>query len=227
MIPSFDPLSYPYPSKRNLVYGSKGMVCTSQPLAAQAGLEVLKRGGNAVDAAIAAAACLTVVEPTSNGIGGDAFAQVWYQGKLYGLNASGPAPALTDGEKIRKAGFEEIPHEGWLSVTVPGLPSAWCALSKRFGSLPLEDVFFPAIRYAEEGYPVSPTVSELWEEGFQRFTAAKELGGELFSPWFNIFAPGGKAPKAGELWRSPAHAETLRELAETGCEAFYLSLIHI
>ena len=222
MIPSFDPLSYPYPSKRNLVYGSKGMVCTSQPLAAQAGLEVLKRGGNAVDAAIAAAACLTVVEPTSNGIGGDAFAQVWYEGKLYGLNASGPAPALTDGEKIRKAGFEEIPHNGWFPVTVPGLPAAWGALSKRFGFLPLKDVFSPAIRYAEEGYPVSPTVSELWEEGFQRFSQAlKEPDGGLYRPWFSVFAPGGKAPKAGELWRSPLHGETLFELAETGCESFY------
>ena len=105
MLPWFNPLSYPYPSKRNLVYGSKGMVCTSQPLAAQAGLEILKRGGNAIDAAVAAAACLTVVEPTSNGIGGDAFAQVWFNGKLYGLNASGPAPKLADAQKIREAGF--------------------------------------------------------------------------------------------------------------------------
>ncbi|HQA48756.1 MAG TPA: gamma-glutamyltransferase, partial [Bacillota bacterium] len=120
----FDPRRFDYPSRRNVVYAKKGMVATSQHLAAQAGLDMLKKGGNAVDAAIAAAACLTVVEPTSNGVGGDAFAIVWTDGKLYGLNASGPAPGAISAEALRKAGYKEMPQTGWIPVTVPGAPSA-------------------------------------------------------------------------------------------------------
>ena len=226
MLPWFNPLSYPYPSKRNLVYGSKGMVCTSQPLAAQAGLEILKRGGNAVDAAVAAAACLTVVEPTSNGIGGDAFAQVWFNGKLYGLNASGPAPKLADAQKIREAGFCKMPQNGWVPVTVPGIPSAWASLSKRFGQLSLKDTLTPAIQYAEDGYPVSPNVSFHWQEELKRFEKAlTEPDGAIYQPWFKTFAPQGRAPVAGEIWCSPAHAKTLSELAETECESFYRGAI--
>ena len=204
------------------MYGRKGMVCASQPLAAQAGLEILKQGGNAVDAAIAAAACLTVTEPVSNGIGGDAFAQVWYQGRLYGLNSSGPAPALAEAEKIREKGYSAMPKQGWIPVTVPGIPAAWASLSERFGALPFKELLSPAIQYAEEGYPVSPTVSELWEEEFRRFMkASDEEDGALYRRWFEVFAPEGAPPKAGEIWRSPAHAETLRELPATNCASFY------
>src|SRR5690606_13650503 len=121
-------------------FAKNGMVATSQPLAAQAGLDILKKGGNAIDAAIATAACLTVVEPTSNGIGGDAFALVWVKGELHGLNASGFAPKNISIEKLKEAGYDEIPETGWVPVTVPGLPSAWAALSKRFGKLPLTEV---------------------------------------------------------------------------------------
>ncbi|HHY26167.1 MAG TPA: gamma-glutamyltransferase, partial [Desulfitobacterium dehalogenans] len=136
----YDPLYHPYPSKRSLSYANRGMVATSQALAAQAGLDILKKGGNAIDAAIATAACLTVVEPTSNGIGGDAFALVWTKGQLHGLNASGTAPASLSGHDLIKAGHSEMPQYGWIPVTVPGAPAAWAALSERFGRLPLSEV---------------------------------------------------------------------------------------
>lgn len=221
---NFNPLSNRYPSRRSLVYGAKGMVCTSQPLAAQAGLDILKRGGNAVDAAVAAAACLTVVEPTSNGVGGDAFAIVWSKGKLYGLNASGPAPALADPEALRAKGYTKMPRRGWNAVTVPGIPSAWSALAGRFGKLPFEQLFEPAISYAEEGYPVSPVVSLLWERGARLFSSAQvagELTPEEQRAWFAMFAPDGRAPKAGELWKAPDLAQTLRLLAQSRCSEFY------
>ena len=136
----FNAQRYRYSSRRAVVYGVKGMVATGQPLAAQAGLEILKKGGNAVDAAVATAACLTVVEPTSNGIGGDAFALVWNEGKLHGLNASGFSPKMTDASVLLSAGLKEVPKFGWHSVTVPGAPSAWAELSKKFGRLPLPGV---------------------------------------------------------------------------------------
>ena len=119
---NFDATRYRYPSRRTVVFGSRGMVATGQPLAAQAGLDILKKGGNAVDAAVAAAACLTVVEPTSNGIGGDCFALVWSGGRLHGLNASGPAPVLADAGVLRETGHREVPRYGWDAVTVPGAP---------------------------------------------------------------------------------------------------------
>ena len=121
----FDALKYNYPSQRSVVYAQNGMVATSQPLAAQAGLDILKKGGNAIDAAIATAACLTVVEPTSNGIGGDAFALVWIDGKLHGLNSSGPAPKSISIDGLKNKGYDEIPKFGVIPVTVPGAPAAF------------------------------------------------------------------------------------------------------
>lgn len=215
----FDAHKYSYPSRRNIVYGKKGMVATSHPLAAQAGLEVLKKGGNAVDAAVAAAACLTVVEPTSNGIGGDAFALVWSGGKLHGLNASGPSAAAIPAEVISKVAEHGIPRHGWIPVTVPGIPSAWAALSKRFGRLGLSEALAPAIAYAYEGHSVAPTVSKAWEGAWRTYKLA--LKEELFSHWFDTFAPAGMAPKAGEIWSSPDHGSTLEAIGATGAEAFY------
>ncbi|HLN64759.1 MAG TPA: gamma-glutamyltransferase family protein [Symbiobacteriaceae bacterium] len=215
----FDPLQFPYPSRRTPVYARNGMVATSQPLAAQAGLIVLQKGGNAIDAAIATAAALTVVEPTSNGIGGDAFALVWTGGKLHGLNASGPAPQAISLEALAKAGVSEIPKYGFIPVTVPGAPSAWAELSARFGKLPLTEVLAPAIAYAEQGYPVSPTLGYYWKNAVNIFT--KTLQGEEFKHWFDTFAPAGRAPEVGEMWRSEAHARTLQLIAETKAEAFY------
>lgn len=214
-----DYLNYPYASQRMATFGKNGMVATSQPLAAQAGLDILKKGGNAVDAAIATAACLTVVEPTSNGIGGDAFALVWIKGELHGLNASGPAPSGISIEAVKELGHTAMPKHGFIPVTVPGAPSAWAELSKRFGKLPLTEVLAPAIKYAREGYPVSPTLGKFWKLAYNRFKEA--FTGAEYASWFETFAPEGRAPEIGEVWSSEGHAQTLSSIAETNAESFY------
>ena len=211
--------SKPYKGERQPVYARKGIVATSQPLAANAGLEILKKGGNAVDAAIATAAALTVVEPTSNGIGGDAFAIVWMNGEMYGLNSSGPSPKNLTIDAVKQLGHEKMPVHGLVPITVPGAPAAWAALSKRFGKLPLSEVLAPAITYAEEGYPLSPVLGRNWKTSFTKFKASfKEA---YYQEWFNVFAPNDRAPEIGEMWRSPGHARTLRKIAETNAEDFY------
>ncbi|MCM3597352.1 gamma-glutamyltransferase family protein [Metabacillus idriensis] len=216
---NFDYLNHPYPSERQTVFAKNGMVATSQPLAAQAGLDILKKGGNAIDAAIAAAAALTVLEPTSNGIGGDAFALVWTNGNLYGLNASGPAPSGLSIEAVKAKGYAKMPVHGVTPITVPGAPAAWVQLSKRFGRLPLQDVLAPAIAYAEEGYPLTPILGKYWALAYEKFKTS--LTGPEFEAWFAAFAPNNRAPKIGEIWRSADHAATLREIAETNGESFY------
>ena len=218
-MPVGNSLHYPHPSRRTVTYAKRGMVATSQPLAAQAGLDILKKGGNAVDAAIATAACLTVLEPTANGIGGDAFALIWFGGKLQGLNASGPAPRSISIAKLRDAGVEQMPRFGFLPVTVPGAPAAWAECNRRFGALPLTEVLTPAIDYAERGYPLSPILAYYWQRAFDLYQS--RLRGEQFRGWFETFAPQGRAPKAGEIWRSLDHAHTLRDIAETNAESFY------
>lgn len=213
---------YPFASQRNAVYSSNGMVATSQPLAAQAGLAILQKGGNAIDAAIAVAASLTVVEPTSNGIGGDAFALVWMKDKLYGLNASGMSPESISIEALKERGMAEMPTYGWIPVTVPGIPSAWASLSQRWGKLSLLECLIPAIDYAEQGFPVSPTLAKFWKMAFDKFTTLRnQSGGDIYEEWFNTFAPEGKAPALGEMWKSPNHAKTLRMIGETNGNAFY------
>ncbi|MBN2875640.1 MAG: gamma-glutamyltransferase, partial [Spirochaetales bacterium] len=221
----FDPLSRAYPSARTVVYARNGMVCTGQPLAAQAGLEALRRGGNAVDAAIATATALTVVEPTANGIGGDAFALVWKDGQLYGLNSSGPAPALLSISSLAHQDPPSIDPLSWEAVTVPGIPAAWAALSSRFGALPYGDLFSDAIRYASDGFPVSPVCAHYWARACDRYSSV--LKRAEFAEWFKVFtgggsgSPGTNSPKAGSIWRSPDHAATLAELALSGSESFY------
>jgi gamma-glutamyltranspeptidase/glutathione hydrolase len=214
----FDYLSYPYPSRRGVLFAAKGMVASSQGLAAEVGLHMLKKGGNAVDAAVAAAICLTVVEPTSNGIGGDAFALVWANGELHGLNASGPAPARLTAKIVGERGFTQMPTDGWLPVTVPGTPAAWQALSRRLGRLPFAELFEPAIEYARAGYPVSPVISVLWQKAAERF---KKCRGEEFAGWFKTFAPEGETPRPGSVVKLPAHARTLDLIAHSGAEEFY------
>ncbi len=215
--------SYPYASQRNAVYSTNGMVATSQPLAAQAGLRILQQGGNAVDAAIAMAAALTVVEPSSNGIGGDAFALVWIKDKLHGLNASGLSPKAISADKVRASGESEMPTYGWTPVTVPGAPSAWVALNERWGELSLLECLTPAIEYAENGYPLSPTLAKNWAKAAAKFAKlkAESQQGDVFDEWLNVFAPNGAAPKLGEVWRSPDHGATLRAIGETQGKAFY------
>lgn len=217
---SFDPLTYHYASRRNVVYGRNGMVCTGNPLAAQAGLDVLRKGGNAIDAAVAAASSLTVVEPTANGIGSDAFAIVYTGGKLYGLNSSGPSPRSISLEEVRGRGFEKMPEDGVIPVNVPGAPGAWAALSERFGRMPLKESMATAIGYAEDGYPIQPGVGEGWKASFERCRKAAEKFPEVNS-WFETFAPDGRPLKVGELLRLPGHARTLRAIAETNAEEFY------
>jgi gamma-glutamyltranspeptidase/glutathione hydrolase len=220
---------------RKPVYAPRGAVATSQPLAAAAGLAALRRGGNAVDAAIATAVALTVVQPGSNDIGGDLFALVWDGNTLHGLNGSGRSPAAFTPELVRERGAgttasaalggaqagaaEVVPERGWLPVTVPGAPAGWRDLHERFGALPFPDLFTDAIGYAEHGYPVSPTVAAGWNRTVQVLHAA--LSGPEFTEWSRVFAPGGRAPRAGERWRNPDAARTLRLIADTGADAFY------
>ncbi len=217
----FDPHTYHYPSRRNVIYGKKGMVASCSPLASQAGLEIIKKGGNAIDAIIATAAALTVVEPGSNGIGGDAFTILTYKGEMFALNSSGFAPELISLEKIKEKGYEtEMPRYGLDPVTVPGVPAAWAALSKKFGRLPLSEVLEPAALLAEEGYPVSSTVAMAWERTFTIYNEQKEKY-PLLQTWYDTFAPMNKPLKAGELFSSPYHANTLREIGATEAESFY------
>jgi gamma-glutamyltranspeptidase/glutathione hydrolase len=202
--------TFPYPSQRMPIL-ARNVVATSQPLAAQAGLRMLAAGGNAADAAVAAAVALTVVEPTSNGIGSDAFALVWAGGGLHGLNASGRSPQALPADHF--AGKERVPLLGWDGVTVPGAVSAWVAVSKRFGALPFATLCEPAVEYARRGFLVSPQTAYYWARGHERY--------KDFEPYQRTFCPGGRAPRAGELFSSPDHAATLRQIGETEGEAFY------
>ncbi len=220
----FDPLRQRYPSQRFPLYARGGMVNCSSPQAAAAGLEVLRKGGNAVDAAVAAAATLTVVEPTANGIGSDAFALVWSEReqKLFGLNSSGPAPQLLSIDGVMADGRAvngKMPVRGWTPVTVSGAPGAWAALNGRFGRLTLSEDLSPAVAYAEGGYPCGPNLAAMWQLSFDTFS--RTLTGLEYRPWFKTFAPGGRAPKAGEMIYLPDHGATLRAIGESNAEAFY------
>ena len=188
---AFDPLAQRYASQRFPVYACGGMVNCSSPQAAAAGLRILQEGGNAMDAAVAAAAAITVTDPTMNGIGGDAFSLIWSEKgrRLYGLNASGPAPGLASIERVLADGRDcngKMPLNGWTPVNVPGVPKAWAEITGRFGRLPLSKVLEPAIRYAREGYPCSPNVACLWQGAFEHYR--KTLSGECFNAWFDTFA---------------------------------------
>lgn len=208
-----------FSSRRSVVYGANGMVATSQSLAAQAGLAVLRDGGNAVDAAIAAAAALTVVEPCSNGIGGDAFAMIWKDGKLHGVNSSGKSPLLLSAEKIRAQGYTEMPDYGALPVTVPGIPGMWAELQKKFAIFPLHRLVKDAVQYAEQGFPVSPVVAKLWDAAAKKYAKVKDMAG--IDEWFRVFTREGRTPAAGEIYRMPDHARTLDLIGRTEARAFY------
>ena len=202
--------STPYPSRRQPIL-ARNAVATSQPLAVQAGIAMLAQGGNAVDAALAAAIALTVVEPCSNGIGSDLFAIVWDGRELAGLNASGRAPAAVSPQ--RYAGMEQVPQRGWEAVTIPGAVSGWAALSQRYGKLPFGDLFEPAIRYARDGYLVSPVIAAKW--ALAAPVMPKDLG------FAEHFLPRGRAPGVAEKFASPDMARTLKQIAVTRGEAFY------
>jgi gamma-glutamyltranspeptidase / glutathione hydrolase len=203
----------PYPSIRQPILAAN-CVATTQPLAAQAGLAMLAKGGNAVDAAIATAVALTVVEPVMNGIGSDAFAIVASGGQLIGLNASGRSPAGWTAARFANA--PSMPATGWDSATVPGAVSAWVALHKRFGRLPFETLFEPAIGYARRGFLVSPVVAQIW---------LRQVALGAYPEFARVFLPEGRAPAAGEVFRCPDHANTLEAIAASDGQAFYRGAI--
>ncbi|WP_422734600.1 gamma-glutamyltransferase family protein [Micromonospora sp. WMMD558] len=224
-------MAYP----RRPLFAPRGAVATSHPLAAAAGLAVLRRGGNAVDAALATATTLTVVQPPSNDIGGDLFAIVWDGDRLHGLNGAGRSPAALTREAVLAAtggaGAEPVaalggaqgrgpamPARGWLPVTVPGAPAGWRDLHDRFGSLPFAELFSDAIGYAEHGHPVSAGVAAAWERALAGHAG---LVGEEYAEFARVFAPSGRAPRPGEWWRNPDAARTLRRIAASGAEDFY------
>ena len=202
----------PYPSQRAPVL-AENVVATSQPLAAQAGLEILRQGGNAADAAVATAIALTVLEPINNGIGSDAFCLIWNpaDGKVHGLNGSGRAPKALTPERFKGQGA--MPHVGWDPVTVPGAVSAWAAVSERFGKLGFDRLFEPAIRYAAGGFPVTARTAGGIAGSAEQFKAFPEFA--------QTFLPAGRPPQPGERVVYKDHAATLRRIAETKGEAFY------
>jgi gamma-glutamyltranspeptidase/glutathione hydrolase len=199
-----------YASRRAPIL-ARNVVSTSQPLATQAGIAMLRAGGSAVDAALATAITLTVVEPCSNGIGSDLFAMVWNGHELAGLNASGRAPAAWTPERFGKAA--EMPRAGWDTVTIPGAISGWTELSQRYGKLPFADLFAPAIHYARQGYAVTPIVADKWAKAVPILGAVPGFA--------EHFLPRGRAPRPGELFAAPAMAATLESIAATRGEAFY------
>lgn len=218
----FIPTYQPYTSIRYPVYANNGMVAASSPQAAAAGLQAMRQGGNAMDAAVATAAALTVCEPTANGIGGDAFALIWSEKekKLYGLNASGFSPKNISIEKVKdKISDDKMPTYGWIPTMVPGAPAAWAAIAEKFGKLDMEKSMEMAIDYAENGYPVSANLAKMWDRAFTKYS--QQCNGEVYAEWYKTFTLNGKAPHAGEIVKLPNHAKTLKTIAKTKSEAFY------
>ncbi len=200
---------------RSEVIAQHGMACTSQPLATQVALDILKKGGNAIDAAIAANAVLGLVEPTGNGVGGDLFAIVWSakDQKLYGLNASGRSPKSLTLEYFKENGYKSIPAYGPLPVSVPGCVDGWFELHKKFGSLKMTDILQPAIDYARNGFPVSELIAFYMQGGTRNL--------KKFPNVAEVYMPNGKAPEKGEIFKNPALANTLELIAQKGRDEFY------
>ncbi len=222
-MPNFDPLRYSYPSRRSVVYARRAMACTSVPLSAEIGISVMRRGGNAMDAAVAMAAAMPILEPTSNGLGSDAFALVWSakDKKLYGLNASGRAPRALSLGVFQEKGLSSVPIDGWLPTMVPGAAAGWAEIRRRFGTRPLSELFAPAVDYARNGYPVPAGVGMLWGRARDRFARARASDPEPYGPWWKAFTKDGEPYAAGELFRWEDYARSLEELAETDCESLY------
>jgi gamma-glutamyltranspeptidase/glutathione hydrolase len=206
---------FSFAGRRSNVVAKNGLVATSQPLAAQAGLQVLKNGGNAVDAAIATVATLCVVEPTSTGVGGDAFALIWMekQGTLYGLNASGSAPAGLTAEWVRSQGYQSMPSLGPITVTVPGSLRGWQLALERFGTRGLDTLLSQAIAYARDGFPLSQRIARAWAASTEKMSAHPDSK--------RVWLPGGRAPRPAELFRNEEFAASLQRIANEGYDAFY------
>ena len=201
-------------SRRSAIHAKHGMVATSQPLAAMAGLRMMMAGGNAVDAAVATAAALNVVEPMSTGVGGDLFSLIWLakERRVVALNASGRAPAAAAIEDVTRTGLNHIPNDSAWSVSVPGTVNGWDTILREYGTMSLEQVLQPAIQYAEEGYPVTDIIAYQWSTGVDKL-ARYPSGQELLL--------NGRAPMEGEVMHLPLLGATLRAIAEGGPDAFY------
>ena len=200
---------------RSEVIAQHGMACTSQPLATQVALDILKKGGNAVDAAIAANAVLGLVEPTGSGIGGDLFAIIWdgKTKKLYGLNASGRSPKSLTLDYFKEKGYEKIPSYGPLPVSVPGCVDGWFEMFKKFGSLPMSEILQPAIDYARNGFPVTELIASYWRGGARSLARYPNIA--------EIYMPNGSPPQKGEIFKNPYLANTLEKIAKGGRDVFY------
>ena len=209
------PARRPVNAGRTKVMTTLGIVAASQPLAARAGVQILERGGNAIDAAIATNAVMALVEPHYNGIGGDLFA-IYYDAKakkLYGMNAGGWAPSGMTPEFLRSKGQTRMPGSGIYSVTVPGAVKGWEMMRARFGKLPMSDLLAPAIYYAEEGFPVTDVIARAWQGSVRKLSADPASAA--------TFLPGGKAPAAGEIFKNPDLGKTMRLIATKGVAGFY------
>ena len=217
---TFNPQYYPYSSRRSVVYAANGMCCAGNPTVTSIGLQTMLKGGNAIDAAIAMAAAQPVVEPTGNGIGADAFAIIWHKGKIYGINGSGPAPKALSVAALKERGYDKIPSYGIEPIDVPGAPATWAAVNERFGRRSLAENMELAAQYAENGYPVSPMMSYLWNEAYGTYTKERETKPEM-QGFFDVFCPNGRPLQPGEIFKAPQLAKTLREIGRTNAESFY------
>ena len=203
----------PFPSRRSAVMSNHGIVATSQPLAAQAGISMLLNGGNAIDAAIATAAALNVVEPMSTGLGGDAFALVYLSKikKVHALNASGRAPYACTVEKMRSLGYDEMPSTGIHTVTIPGSLDGWCSLLDAYGTMTLSQVLAPALILAEDGFPVTERIAYVWQKNTSHLNPAAR----------RTYMPDRNAPEPGQIFKQPDLARSLKKIAEGGHNVFY------
>ncbi|MFP4186835.1 MAG: gamma-glutamyltransferase family protein [Acholeplasmataceae bacterium] len=205
--------------RKKAVRAKRRVVATSERYAAEAGLSIMKQGGNAIDAAVATAAALTVVEPTSNGIGSDSFAMIHFEGRLYGFNSSGPSSRNITIDQVKSRGFLEMPRYGVLPITVPGTPRGWYELVKRFGNLELKDVLKPAIDLARNGYVIGKTTGYFFEHAVEHYRKVNK--GEAFEHFFEVFTDHGRPYRHGDVFASEMIARTLESIAETDAKSFY------
>lgn len=221
----FDKYSYRYPSRRSLVYGRNGMVATSNPMASEVGIEILKAGGNAIDAAVAVAATLSVIEPMSTSIGSDNQAIIYHDGEIHGMNSTGQSPQLIDRERILREGGPLISETGWDPVTVPGTPRGWAEMINKFGRLSLSEVLEPAAKISEEGWPTQTTVAEVWRNNLPKYRNAYESNPAVHQSFIDTFYPDWHTPVPGDLITNQDIADTLREIGRTNADSFYSGAI--
>ncbi|MCI5643494.1 MAG: gamma-glutamyltransferase family protein [Peptoniphilus sp.] len=215
---NFDYNDYPHPSTRRVIFGKNGMVATSSPYATSAGAKILLDGGNAIDAALAISMTLPVVEPTGNGLGSDMFAIIYFEGKLYAMNASGRSPKSISINALKNKGHSKMPSCGVNVINTPGLIGGAMKLYSDFATMPIEKIFEPGISYAEEGFAVTPQIAKLWKESVEKY---KKLDRDEFKEFFKTFTIDKRAPRAGEVFKCPEMAETLREIRDTKGDSFY------